>query len=98
MRNFLKLHLVQSLIFSQGLAACRLLGVVACLISLLLVLLSVILVLEASFVLNLHVDRIVHHSLVLDCNWELFDLILAVNFSLSFELLLELGLFVSVNI
>ena len=98
MRNFLKLHRVQSLIFSQRLAARRLLSVVACLISLLLVLLSVILVLEAIFVLNLHVDRIVHHSLVLDCNRELFDLILAVYFSLSFELLLELCLFISVNI
>ena len=98
MRNFLKFHRVQSLIFSQGLAARRLLSVVACLISLLLVLLSVILVLEAIFILDLHVDRIVHHSLVLNSNWELFDLILAVYFSLSFELFLELGLFISVNI
>ena len=98
MRNFLKLHLVQSLIFSQGLAACLLLCVVACLISLLLVLLSVILVLEASFVLNLHVDRIVHHSLVLDGDWELFDLILAMYFCLSLELFLELNFLISVNI
>ena len=98
MRNFLKLHLVESFIFSQGLAACCLLSIVACLVPLLLVLLSVILVLEAIFVLDLHVDRIVHHSFVLDCNRELFDLILAMYFSLSFELLLELGLFISVNI
>ena len=98
MRNFLKLHLVESFIFSQGLAACLLLGIVACLVPLLLVLLSVILILEATFVLNLHIDRVVHHSFILDCDWELFDLILAVNFSLSFELLLERSLFISVNI
>ena len=98
MRNFLKLHLVESFIFSQSLAASCLLAIVACLVPLLLVLLSVILVLEAIFVLDLHVDRIVHHSLVLNGSWELFDLILAMYFSLSFELLLELGLFISVNI
>ena len=63
MRNLLKRHLVESFIFSQGLAPRRLLGHIARLIPLLLVLLSVILVLEACFVLDLHVDRIVHHAL-----------------------------------
>ena len=98
MRNFLKLHLVESFIFSQSLAACCLLSIVTCLVPLLLVLFSAILVLESIFVLNLHIDRIVHHSLVLDGDWELFDLILAMNFCLSLELLLELSFLISVNI
>ena len=98
MRYFLKRHIVESFIFSQGLAACLLLSVIARLVPLFLVLLSAILVLESIFVLNLHIDRIVHHSLVLDGDWELFDLILAMYFCLSLELFLELSFLISVNI
>ena len=98
MRYFLKRHIVESFIFSQGLAACLLLSVIARLVPLLLVLLSVILVLEAIFVFDLHVDRIVHHTFVLDCNREFFDLVLAMYLSLGLELLLELSFLILINI
>ena len=98
MRNLLKRHFVESFIFSQGFCSCLLFSNVACFVPLLLVLLSVILVLEPRIVLNLHVDRIVHHSFVLDSYREFFDLVLAMYLSLGLELLLELSFLILINI
>lgn len=68
--------------FSQALLANLLLEIVLDFKPGFLVLLSQVFLVQPLFVFNLHVDRIVHQTLILNGRWQFLDLILPVNFLL----------------
>lgn len=68
------------------------------LVSLFLVHLTLVLILEPVLIFNFHVDRVVHHTLVLNGDGQLFDLVFTVDLSLLRSLFVECLLLLLVTV
>ena len=97
-RDFIKFHVIQSVLFSEHFFSSNLLCIVPDLVSLLLVLLADVLLVQSAFVLYVHVDGVVHQSVILYGLWQLFNLVLAMDECFLGSSLDELFFFVFVEI
>ena len=97
-RYLSKRHLIESLVFGDSFGAHSLFSVVSGLVSLLLVKLTLIFLVESILVIHTVIDRVEHHGLFLDTDWQFLDLILAVDGSLSITVLSKGLLFITINI
>ena len=97
-RNFREGHIIESLLLGEHLVPCGLLGHVSRLISLLLILLPLVLLLQPALVLRAVVDRVIHHCFMLNTQWQLLHLVLAVDFLFCRAVIDELFLLVLIDV
>lgn len=86
-------HVTQSVLLCQAALARARLLIVPDLVSCFLVLFSQVSLIQTLFVLNFHVDGIVHQTLVLHSYWQLLNLVEAMDLGFFVSLFLEFILF-----